>query len=183
MAVVAFDSLGTLFDLGELEERMPCILHHGLSLTVAGGWVPLDELAAALDPGLAQRLPELDPYDDAVTALERVRTAGGEPWVLTNGGRDATEKLLERGGMASLVAQIRSAEEVERYKPHPDVYKLLPPDAILVAAHAWDVMGARATGRRGIWVDRLGRGWPFPGEPLPVRGSTLREAALLANGP
>jgi 2-haloacid dehalogenase len=183
MAVVAFDSLGTLFDLAELEERMPTILHHGLSLTVVGSWVPLDDLAAVLDPELAQRLPELDPYDDAVTALERVRTSGAEPWVLTNGGRDATEKLLERGGMASLVAQVRSAEEVERYKPHPAVYELLPSDATLVAAHAWDVVGARAAGRRGVWVDRLERGWPFPGEPLPERASSLREAALLASGP
>lgn len=38
---------------------MPRVLHHALSLTLAGEWVPLDELAAALDPGLAERLPEL----------------------------------------------------------------------------------------------------------------------------
>jgi hypothetical protein len=36
---------------------MPRVLHHALSLTVAGEWAPLDELAAALDPELAERLP------------------------------------------------------------------------------------------------------------------------------
>lgn len=182
MAVVAFDSLGTLFDLGDLEERMPRILHHALSLTVVGDWVLLDELAARLDPDLAQRLPQLDRYDDAPTAIERVHTSGAEPWVLTNGGRDATEKLLERGGMAGLVAEIRSAEEVERYKPDPAVYELLPADAILVAAHAWDVAGAHATGRRAVWVDRRGGEWPFPGNP-PERASSLVEAARLAGSP
>lgn len=182
MTVVAFDSLGTLFDLGELEERMPRILHHALSLTVVGEWVPLDELAAALDPELAQGLPKLDPYDEALTAVERVRTSGAEPWVLTNGGRDATQKLLDRAGMAGLVAEVRSAEEVERYKPHASVYELLPADAILVAAHAWDVAGARATGRRAVWVDRLGGDWPLPGDP-PERAPTLLEAARLAGSP
>lgn len=180
MAVVAFDSLGTLFDLGELEERMPRVLHHALSLTVAGDWAPLDEIAKALDPDLARRLPELDAYDDALTAIERVRTSGAEPWVLTNGGRDAARHLLERGGLADLVTEIHSAEEVERYKPHAAVYELLPADAVLVAAHAWDVVGARATGRRGIWVDRLDQDWPYPGVPQPQRAPSLREAALLA---
>ena len=183
MTVLAFDSLGTLFDLADLEERMPRVLLHALSLTVIGEWVPLEELAAALDPDLAQRLPELDPYGDARTALEQVRTAGAEPWILTNGGRDATRKLLERAGMASLVAEIRSAEEVERYKPHAEVYELLPADAVLVAAHAWDIAGARAAGRRAVWIDRLDQGWPLPGEPKPERASSLPEAALLASGP
>jgi 2-haloacid dehalogenase len=182
MTVVAFDSFGTLFDLGELEERMPRMLHLALSLTVVGDWVPLDELAAALDPDLAQRLPKLDPYDDALTAVERVRTSGSEAWVLTNGGRDSTKQLLERGGLAGLVAEIRSAEEVERYKPHPAVYGLLPADAVLVAAHAWDVAGAHAAGRRAVWVDRLGQGWPLPGVAEPQRAPDLREAALLASG-
>lgn len=183
MKVVAFDSLGTLFDLGDLEERMPSVLLHALSLTAVGAWAPLDELAAALDPGLAQRLPRLEPYEDAVTALEHVRTSGDEPWILTNGGRDSTRKLLERSGLASLVTEVHSAEEVERYKPHPAVYDLLPTDATLVAAHAWDVAGAGATGRRGVWIDRLAQGWPLPGMPQPQRAPDLREAARLASSP
>jgi 2-haloacid dehalogenase len=181
MAVVAFDSLGTLFDLGDLQERMPRLLHHALSLTTMGTWASLDELAEALDPELAQRLQELDPYDDALPALEYVHGAGDEIWVLTNGGRDSTEELLGRGGLAGLVAQIRSAEEVERYKPYAEVYELMPPDATLVAAHAWDVIGARAAGRRAVWVDRLEPRWPLPGEPHELRASSLPAAVRLAS--
>jgi 2-haloacid dehalogenase len=165
MTVVAFDSLGTLFDLGDLSERMPRVLLHALSLTVAGEWAPLGEVAAALDPELAERLPELDAFDDARPALERVRANGDEAWVLTNGGKDSTEKLLERGGLTDLVTEIRSAEEVERYKPHPDVYRLLPTGATLVAAHAWDVLGACTSGRRGTWVNREGGKWPYSANP------------------
>jgi 2-haloacid dehalogenase len=83
--------------------------------------------------------------------------------VLTNGGRDATQQLLERGGLAELVAEVHSAEEVRRYKPQAEVYALLPAQATLVAAHAWDVIGARATGRNAVWVNRERRAWPYPG--------------------
>lgn len=181
MAVVAFDFLGTLFDLGDLEERMPAILLHALSLTVIGEWVPLDELAAALDPELANRLPELDPYGDALEALETVRAGGDDAWVLTNGGRDLTQRLLERAGLADRVAEIHSAAEVGRYKPDAAVYGLLPESATLVAAHAWDVAGARAAGRRGVFVDRSGRGWPLPDRLRPDGiAPGLAEAARLA---
>jgi 2-haloacid dehalogenase len=182
VAVVAFDSLGTLFGLDGLEERMSRLLHHALSLTVAGAWAPLDGLAAALDPELGKRLPGLAAYDDALPALESVRRANGEAWVLTNGSRATTKGLLERSGLADLVTEIRSVEEVERYKPHPAVYELLPTDATLVAAHAWDVFGARATGRRAVWIDRLEQQWPLPGDPPGLRAPNLVEAARLANG-
>jgi 2-haloacid dehalogenase len=161
MAVIAFDSLGTLFDLGDMAGRMPPVLHHALSLTVVGEWTSLDELAAALDPELAERLPELRPFDDARPALERVREASDQAWVLTNGGRDSTQALLERAGLAELVAEIRSVEEIERYKPQAEVYELLPQDATLVAAHAWDVIGALATVRDAVWVNRERRAWPY----------------------
>ena len=181
MAVLAFDSLGTLFDLAELEDRMPRLLQHALSLTVLGRREPLDELAAAVDPELAEPLPELDPYDDARPALESLRRAGDEAWVLTNGSRSSTEALLERGGLVGLLAEVRSVAEVERYKPHPAVYDLLPPQATLVAAHAWDVLGARASGFRAVWVDRLAEGWPLPGEPHEACASSLPEAVQLAH--
>lgn len=183
MAVVAFDSLGTLFDLGDLEERMPRVLLHALALTVVGEWSPLDELAAALDPELAERLPELEPYHDAREALEHARVAGDEAWVLTNGGRESTQRLLQRGGLAELVAEVRSAEEVERYKPRAAVYELLPEDAALVAAHAWDVVGARAAGRHAVWVNRDGGRWPYPGQRSEPTAATLGEAVALANRP
>jgi 2-haloacid dehalogenase len=183
VAVVAFDSLGTLFALGDLEERMPRVLQHAISLTVLDRWEPLDELAAAADPELAERLSELEPYADAAPALEHVRRAGDEAWVLTNGGQAATDGLLGRGGLAALVAEIRSAEEVQRYKPHRRVYELLPPGSTLVAAHAWDVVGADQEGFRAVWVCRAGQRWPFPGEPHELRTSSLLEAARLASGP
>jgi len=182
MTVVAFDSLGTLFDLGAAGDRMPTVLQHALSLTVTGQWAPLDELASALDPKVAEALPELDPYEDASAALSRVGAGGDQAWVLTNGGLDSTRKLLERGGLADIVAEIRSAEEVERYKPQAEVYELLPEDATLVSAHAWDVIGARAAGREAVWVNRDRRAWPYAAvlRPAEEASDLVTGAALTA---
>lgn len=105
--------------------------------------------------------------------------SGDEAWILTNGGRDSTRRLLERGGLAELVAEIRTAEEVERYKPQTEMYELLPADATLVAAHAWDVAGALAAGRRAVWVNRDGRAWPCEGALLD--GDRLREVPRLVD--
>jgi 2-haloacid dehalogenase len=37
----------------------------------------------------------------------------------------------------------------------------------MVAAHAWDVVGAVRAGMRGVWVNRDERTWPFPDEVAP----------------
>jgi hypothetical protein len=50
----------------------------------------------------------------------------------------------------------------------------------LIAAHAWDIVGAATAGLDAIWVDRLERRWPLPvGEPQ-RRAATLLEAVELA---
>ena len=183
MTVVAFDSLGTLFALGDLRARMARPLQHAAALTLAGMWAPFDEIVQSVDRELAERLTELEPYEDARRAVERVRTNDAEPWVLTNGGRELTQALLDRGGLLDFVSEVRTTEEVRKYKPHPDVYGLLPGDATLVAAHAWDVVGATRAGVRGVWVDRVEQQWPLPLPEAELRASDLVSAAGLAIGP
>jgi 2-haloacid dehalogenase len=74
---------------------------------------------------------------------------------------------------------VHTVEEVRAYKPDRRVYELLPSGATLVAAHGWDVAGARAAGYRAIWIDSSERVWPLPdGEP--ARASGLAEAVELA---
>jgi FMN phosphatase YigB (HAD superfamily) len=52
-------------------------------------------------------------------------------------------------------------------------------ELVLIAAHRWDVVGARAAGLQAVWIDRLEKRWPFPlDEPPRAAGSV--EAAELA---
>jgi len=85
--------------------------------------------------------------------------AGHRVGVLTNSARAGAEASLEHAGLREAMAFVVSAEEVRAYKPDGRVYARLlestgadADDAWLVAAHWWDVMGARAAGMRTGWV-------------------------------
>ena len=192
---VVFDAFGTLFSVGPLQRKLrPAgleawferLLHSATSLTLAGRFVPFSELAESTlkttiaklglkqDPNeildLMQRLPAQPEAEAAFDRLERARVLIG---VLTNGGEGHAAGLLAGAGLEERVVEVVSVEEVELYKPHPGVYRhaaerlgVEPRHITLIAAHAWDVMGAKEAGFDAIWVDALERAWPFPkGKP------------------
>lgn len=202
---IAFDANGTLFDLrgaaaalgGEavLEAWFERVLHGAATLTLAGTWAPFDELASealattcaklgleGVDQDAAlEALQRLPPQPDAFEAVGR---AGRRAAILTNGSAATTRKLVERAQLP--IATILSCEEVRAYKPAAAPYELarerLGEDAVLVAAHAWDVVGARAAGLRAIWVDRDERHWPLAGVEPGEQASSLVDAVALALG-
>lgn len=214
---VAFDVMGTLFDLAPLRDALREIgapaptleawfsrmLHGAASLTLLGEFRPFSDIAAAslrttlaqldLDAGLSERvlplLGRLPAYPDARPAFEMLREAGIRTATLTNGGAEHTEGLLESARLRDLVNEVVTVEEVEAYKPHRAPYgrllERLATDAAataLIAAHAWDVLGARSAGLHAIWVDRLERSWPFPIQEAP-RAGDLQEAVELVLRP
>jgi len=203
MPTVLFDANGTLFDLApvreaiggpaELEAFFERTLHSAAALTMAGAWAPWDEIAeaalattcakTALDvdqEAVLAALKELPPVGDAAAAIR----AAGECAILTNGGAAATQALVERAGLE--IPRILSCEEVRAYKPSAAPYRLaqerVGDDCVLVAAHAWDVAGARAAGLRAIWVDREERHWPLAGVEPGERAPGLVEAVAALAG-
>ena len=190
---VVFDVMGTLFDLdparqafvelgapaAALEAWFQRVLHEAATLTIVDNYRPFKEVAAAaLQTTLAQlglaadgtgpldALAELEPYHDAAGTLARLRDAGVNVVTLTNGSRESTEKLLERGGLRQYLSDVISCDEVRRVKPHPAPYELalqrVGGGATMVAAHGWDIIGARSAGLEAIWVAREEKTWPFP---------------------
>jgi len=83
---------------------------------------------------------------------------------------------------ADLVRDVVSCDEVRRFKPHPAPYELalsrVGAPATMVAAHAWDIIGARAVGLDAVWIDRQEHEWPFPLAPA-ARAADLIAAADL----
>jgi 2-haloacid dehalogenase len=75
----------------------------------------------------------------------------------------------------------RGAYKPDR-RPYEHVLAQLAVDgsqATLIAAHAWDVVGAKQAGLGAVWVDRLEHEWPFPkGKPRRT-ASNLEQAAAL----
>lgn len=114
-----------------------------------------DPAAIARLAAAGQRLPA---WGDSVAGLERL--ARHFPVLgLSNAGRAALLRLNAHAGLRW--HQALSAEAASAYKPAPEVYQLAidsagcPPERILmVAAHAWDLRGAQATGMRTAYVQR-----------------------------
>ena len=101
----------------------------------------------------------LVPFADAVQGLNelkgRYRLVGlsnGEPWLL---------KHLVENQIKFDFDDVISVNEVGFFKPHPSVYrtatkilKTEPGEIMMVASHSFDIMGARACGFRGAFVNR-----------------------------
>jgi 2-haloacid dehalogenase len=111
---------------------------------------------------------DLTPFSDAVDGLRRLRghyrlvaLSNGEQWLL--------EHLAQNRIGVELDAVV-SVERAGSFKPHPAVYQTAarvlgrePGEIMMVAAHSFDIMGARACGYRGAYVNRYGL--PFEDTP------------------
>ena len=173
-------------------------LRDGFGLDAAGVWRPFRQVAegalrrrlalagASAAPEAVERVlagfAELDPHPDARPALERLRDAGVRAAALTNGSVATTEAALRHAGLEGLVERVMGIEEVERWKPRREVYLhaaatlgCSPGQLALVAAHGWDVQGARRAGLRAGYVARGGAPYPAAMEPPEVKGGSLVE--------
>lgn len=116
---------------------------------------------------------DLDVFDDVHGGMERLRDAGYDLYVLSNGNEAMLESLVEFAELGDLVEEAISADEVERYKPAAEPYrhaaeKIGTPieNVAFVAAGWWDVPGAVRAGMQGVWVNRQDTLWgPYGTEP------------------
>ena len=183
-----FDVIGTLFtlhrpmtrlvELGAPQDTLElCFaqaLRDAFAWSLAGAYRPLAEfLRASLVRTLRSRgvseqevdavmetFAGLDPADGAAKACQILSEAGWRLMALTNGSEGSTRALLGRADMEGLFTAVRSADQVKRFKPHPDVYMMAEREAgdgpvWLIAAHAWDIAGAARAGIRTCWISGL----------------------------
>lgn len=173
-------------------------LRDAFALDLAGTYVPFKDVAQATlevvmtnagvdatDARIArviEAFAELPPHPDVRAAFDRLRAAKVRIVTLANGSAENMKKLLERAGLAGHVEKTISIDEVKRWKPAREVYLHaaksvgLPPAKIaLVAAHAWDVHGAKRAGLRAGWVMRKDKIVSPAIAPPDVVGATLTE--------
>lgn len=110
---------------------------------------------------LLERMTTLPPHPDAMPALGRLREGGLRLAALTNGTLRSAKAQLKHAGLDEFFEEILSADEVERFKPAPEPYRMAaerlevkPNEVRLVAAHAWDIAGAHAAGMKTAFVAR-----------------------------
>ncbi|MFC7156318.1 haloacid dehalogenase type II [Halomarina halobia] len=104
---------------------------------------------------------ELDVFPDVRDGIERLRAGGYPVYVLSNGNPEMLRSMVRHAGIADVVADTISADEIRTFKPHPDIYRHgaartgTPIDEIVhVAGPAFDVLGAMHAGMQGSWINR-----------------------------
>jgi 2-haloacid dehalogenase len=139
--------------------------------------------AALADDALAL-LGSMPAFIEAPAALERLRGVGVRLGVLTQSAAEAAEGVLRFAGLRDRLDIVVSGPETGAFKPDPRPYRLAleriradPGEVAMVAAHWWDVAGAKRAGLRTGWVARRDIVLPA-GVPEPdVRGRDLTEVA------
>jgi 2-haloacid dehalogenase len=117
------------------------------------------------EPQLRSRLMNLyltlEAYPEVPQVLGRLKAAGLQTAILSNGTPQMLRAAVEGAGIAALLDAVLSVEEVGVYKPHPKVYQLavdrLALDArriCFLSANAWDAYAASAFGLRVVWCNR-----------------------------
>jgi 2-haloacid dehalogenase len=144
----AYSDFGKIFDaaLGVIEER------HQKPLAS-------EQRSAIL--GTVSRLPA---HRDVSDGLQRLRDGGFRLVALTNSTALVANKQLEQSGLKPYFERIFSADSVQRLKPAPEPYRMVAREMgvqmaglWLVAAHAWDVTGAKRAGCGAAFIARPGQ--------------------------
>jgi 2-haloacid dehalogenase len=132
-----------------------------LEMTAARLGVELSDDDVEAVVGGMTRLPA---HPEVPGALARLAGGGLRLAALTNSTERVARAQLEHAGVIQAFEAVLSADAVRRLKPAPEPYRMAadrlgvePGDVLLVAAHAWDVAGARAAGCQAAFVARPGK--------------------------
>jgi 2-haloacid dehalogenase len=176
------------------------VLQSALVATVTGAYSDFGAVGAAALDMTAERqgvrlseedrrsilggMRELPPHPEVPAALDLLRDAGLRLAALTNNTAEVAGAQLSNAGLSDRFEKILSADSVRRLKPAPEPYRAAAealgvetPQVRLVAAHAWDVIGAMRAGCAAAFVARPGMVLDPLAEPPDVVGADLSAVA------
>lgn len=131
--------------------------------------------------GLMGNLPA---HKEVPEALEMFRHAGYTLVALSNSSLDMVQKQLDHAGLSPFFERIFSVSVTGKFKPDPATYthvldqmQIQANKGMLLAAHAWDILGAQRVEMQTAFVSRPGKVL-YPEAPLPeYTGNSLVEIA------
>lgn len=158
--------------------------------TLAGEALQVVAAKRGVDPSdaavasILEAVGSLPPHPDVPAALRRLSEAGLRLAALTNSPLRTVRAQLEGVGLIDLFDKVLSVEPTRRFKPAAEPYLMAcrelgiePPGMWMVAAHDWDVLGAKRVGCAGAFVARPGQGYAAGIDPPDVVGDDLAEVA------
>jgi 2-haloacid dehalogenase len=156
------------------------------------GGAALDMTASSRRVSLAEQdrtqilngMRSLPAHPDVREGLSRLRQAGFRMVTLTNNAAPVVEQQLKNAGLQEFFERSFSVDTVRRFKPAPEPYRHVAKELNveagtlrMVAAHAWDVVGAMHAGWGAAFVARPGKVL-YPLAPKPeIAEADLRAVA------
>jgi 2-haloacid dehalogenase len=170
----------------------------GFAFCASGDWRSFRDIGVAnlraMVPGLPQASAEqvLDAFADCPlhvdvpAGIAALHERGVAVATLTVGSSAVVAHVFARAGIGH-VAHL-SCDAVQRWKPAPEPYRyacdhLGVSNAVMIAAHQWDLHGAAQVGLGTAWLNRTGQA-PNPLYPAPdVQGVDLPAVVAQIFGP
>lgn len=171
----------TLHGRGDLlPQWFSTLLHYSLVHTLTDDYRDFGQIGAAALVMVAQSqnieldmeeareaivgtMTKLPAHADVVPALVELQKRGFRRVSLTNSSNAGVTAQFEFAGLTAYFERLFSVEDVRAFKPdsRPYTYVLAeldiePSEALMVAAHPWDLAGAQAVGMQTAFVKRPG---------------------------
>lgn len=112
---------------------------------------------------LRERMQALPAHADVAEAMRALKAAGFRLVTLTNSAPLPDGGPMERAGIAPFFERQFSVDTTRRFKPAPENYRMVAQELgvdvsalCMVAAHAWDTVGAQQAGCAAALVTRPG---------------------------
>ena len=129
-------------------------------------------------------MKELSAYPDVANGLKILRQNGFRLATLTNSPATTLAAQLKYAGLTEYFEATLSVDTIKKYKPALETYKWATEqlsvnvsEAMLVAAHGWDIAGALQAGLQAAFIEREGQSlYPLAFNPQ-FAGKDLIEVA------
>lgn len=162
-------------------EWFSTLLHYSLVHTLTQNYVPFSQIGANALMMLSERegqpigtasaldlvktgLRQLEPYPDVASTLTHLKEAGFTLVTLTNSSSSAAKAKLAYAQIYDQFDRHFTVEPVKQFKPAPAAYQqvlesleIKADQAMVIAAHPWDLMGAQVVGMQTCFVKRPGK--------------------------
>ena len=104
---------------------------------------------------------QLDVHEDVKESVKLLYKHNIKVVTLTNGSKENTLKLLKKNKLSKYIKRSFSIDEIKLWKPNKKTYlyvckemRILPSNALMIAAHSWDVTGAKNAGLKTAYITR-----------------------------
>jgi 2-haloacid dehalogenase len=145
------------------------------------------ELTAEKRERLMNAYRTLHAFQDVKPGLEQLKAQGLRLAILSNGAPGMLQSAATSAGIADLLDEIISVDDIKVFKPSPRVYQLASArlgiateDIGFVSSNSWDVAGATSAGLTAFWIQRAAA---EPPEELGYRAAHVVHAITDLGGP